>query len=103
MAHMIVTANKLNRRSAPVSNIVDRSNVTDIVNKGFSFDSIGETFNAAGIWYQDADAHYYWGGGLMADATYTINIPVAVPVNVSTPTNTPWQPLLLRRQHLLIY
>jgi hypothetical protein len=87
MARMIVIAGKLYRRSGPVPNMADRGNVIDIVTKGFSFDSISQTNNAAGTWYQDNFQHYYWGGGLMADTSPTVT--AASPVNVSTPTNTP--------------
>ncbi len=92
MARMIVIANRLYRRSAPVANMIDRSNVIDIVTKGFSFDSIGETFTVAGTWYEDSANHFYWGGGLMADTT---SIPAsattpAPPVTPATPvTSTP--------------
>ncbi|HEX5149922.1 MAG TPA: glycoside hydrolase family 19 protein [Parafilimonas sp.] len=61
---MIVTANKLNRRSGPVSNIADKSNIIDVVTKGFSFDSISKINNAAGDWYEDSAQRYYWGGAL---------------------------------------
>ena len=68
MSHMIVTVNKLNRRSTPIANVADKSNIIDTVTKGFSFDSIEQTTNAAGTWYKDALNNYYWAGGLMADA-----------------------------------
>lgn len=64
---MIVTVNKLNRRSTPIANVADKSNIIDTVRKGFSFDSVEQTMNAAGMWYKDALNNYYWAGGLMAD------------------------------------
>ena len=80
MAHMIVTVKKLNRRSGPIANVADKSNVIDIVTKGFSFDSIAEINNAAGTWYKDDAQLYYWGGGLMVDITSVSITPVAKPV-----------------------
>lgn len=85
MARMIVTVKKLNRRSGPIANVADKSNVMDIVTKGFSFDSVGQTFNAAGAWFQDGFQRYYWGGGLMADTSATISMPVNVTVATTTP------------------
>ncbi len=85
---MIVIANKLYRRSAPVSNMFDRSNVIDIVSKGFSFDNIGETFTVAGTWYQDSSQHFYWGGGLIADTSGTAPAPAAAPTSTAA-TSTP--------------
>ena len=71
MTHLIVTVNKLNRRSSPIANVADKSNIVDTVSKGFSFDSIEQTTNAAGTWYKDALNNYYWAGGLIADDTGT--------------------------------
>lgn len=82
---MIVTANKLNRRSSPITNVADKSNIIDVVTKGFSFDSVGESFNAAGAWFQDSSNRFYWGGGVMADASSTITIPANVTVTTTAP------------------
>ena len=76
MPHMIVTVNKLNRRSTPIANVADKSNIIDTVSKGYSFDSIEQTTNAAGSWYKDALNNYYWAGGLMIDGA-TAEIPSA--------------------------
>lgn len=94
MARMIVIANKLFRRSAPVSNMVDRSNIIDIVNKGFSFDSISETVTVAGTWYEDSSQHFYWGGGLMADTSGVVSAPATAssPVTTSAPASTAASP-----------
>ncbi len=67
MTHMIVTVNKLNRRSSPINNVGDKSNIIDTISRGFSFDSVEQTSNAAGIWYKDNLKLYYWAGGLAAD------------------------------------
>jgi lysozyme len=94
MARMIVTAKRLYRRSAPVQNMMDKNNVIDIISKGFSFDSISESFTAAGTWYQDSSNHFYWGGGLVADTTSTVPAPASVPaaapaaIPVSPPVST---------------
>jgi hypothetical protein len=85
MAHMIVTVKKLNRRSGPIANLADKSNIIDIVKKGFSFDSVGQSFNAAGAWFQDSAQHFYWGGGLMADTSATVSMPATVSVVTTAP------------------
>ncbi|HVX24723.1 MAG TPA: hypothetical protein VHB70_00170 [Parafilimonas sp.] len=84
MPHLIVTVNKLNRRSSPIANVADKSNIIDTVSKGFSFDSIDETNNAAGTWYKDADSYYYWAGGLMADGVATATTNVTNTTNITT-------------------
>ena len=76
MPHMIVTVNKLNRRSSPVANVADKSNIIDIVNKGFTFESTEQINNAAGSWYKDNLNLYYWAGGLTAEI-----VTQPVPVN----------------------
>ena len=82
---MIVTVKKLNRRSSPVNNLGDKSNIIDTVSKGFGFDSTTETSNAAGTWYSDDQQKFYWAGGLTADvATNTIVQPATQPVVRST-------------------
>lgn len=91
MPHLIVTVNKLNRRSSPIANVADKSNIIDTVNKGFSFDSIDETSNAAGTWYKDADGNYYWAGGLMVDGVSTQTLNTATTANsiLKAPENIP--------------
>jgi hypothetical protein len=84
MAHLIVTVKKLNRRSAPIENVADKSNIIDTVSKGFSFNSIEETTNAAGTWYKDADNHYYWAGGLMIDGVSAATIQLNTTVITTT-------------------
>lgn len=84
MTHLIVTANKLNRRSTPIANVADKSNIIDTVSKGFSFDSVEQTNNAAGTWYKDALNNYYWAGGLMADDAAAETAPVNSTVTISS-------------------
>jgi len=76
MAHLIVTVNKLNRRSSPIANVADKSNIIDTVSRGFSFESVDETSNVAGTWYRDAQNRYYWAGGVAAEVTGTLLVPV---------------------------
>jgi subtilisin family serine protease len=61
---MIVTAGKLNKRSSPVTDVSDKSNVVDIVRKGTKFESQAEVTNVLGKWYQDKKGHFYWEGGV---------------------------------------
>src|SRR5262245_35684179 len=86
MARMIVTVNKLNRRSGPVSNLADKSNIIDVVTKGFSFDSTGKIHNAAGDWYEDSSQRYYWGGALLMteDAAVQVQPTLTVASGIST-------------------
>jgi lysozyme len=72
--------------------MIDRSNVIDIVSKGFSFDSIGEQFTAAGTWYQDSSNHFYWGGGLLTDTSTQAPAPATIPPAATT-TITPSAPV----------
>ena len=69
MSQLIVIANKLNRRSAPVTNFDERSNITGIVTKGFTFESTCEINNNLGSWYGDAFSNFYWAGGLAVNIT----------------------------------
>lgn len=64
MAQLKVIANKLNRRKYPITQYSEKGIVTGKVSKGFQFVSIKEVRNELGIWYQDSEGNYYWGGGL---------------------------------------
>lgn len=64
MAMMTVIADKLNKRSSPVTNVSDKSNVVGTVNKGIIFESVAEVTNTLGKWYKDRDGSFYWGGGV---------------------------------------
>ena len=73
MPHLLVTANKLNKRNRIPANLPDPSSIIGVVNKGFSFEA-NEVAAAAipnpslGKWYQDRDGSFYWGGGLIVEA-----------------------------------
>jgi major intracellular serine protease len=55
MAQLEVTVNKLNRRKSPVTDFADKSNVIEVVSKGFIFESVAQIENNLGIWHQDMD------------------------------------------------
>lgn len=64
MAKVKVVVPLLNKRRYPVASTTDKSNIVGQVKEGFEFESIAETTNSLGNWYQDADGYYYWGGGV---------------------------------------
>ncbi|NCI46097.1 S8 family peptidase [Sediminibacterium soli] len=71
MPQLQVTADKLNKRSAPVTDLSDRSNLIGEVYRGFVFEG-EKTGNALGDWYRDRDNSYYWGGAVaLADTVAT--------------------------------
>lgn len=80
MAQLKVIVNKLNRRRTPISSFSEKGNVTGVVFKGYQFVSIDQESNALGMWYQDRDGNYYWGGGLAmlseTDPVSSLNISV---------------------------
>lgn len=88
MARMIVTVKKLNRRSGPIANVADKSNIIGVVTKGFSFDSVSQSFTAAGAWFEDSSQQFYWGGGLMADTSAAVVVPETVSVATATVIET---------------
>ncbi|MEP6626934.1 MAG: glycoside hydrolase family 25 protein, partial [Ginsengibacter sp.] len=65
MAQLKVIVNKLNRRSGPVTDMGDKSNIAGTVPKGYVFESNFQITNQLGIWYADRDGYYYWGNGLV--------------------------------------
>ena len=85
MAQLKVVVNKLNRRSGPVTDMSDKSNIEGTVSKGFVFESNFQITNQLGIWYADRDGYYYWGNGLVIINTsppslFNIkNLPVNLP------------------------
>jgi len=87
---LIVTVNKLNRRSFPPELLSD-SNITGTVLKGFRFE--GEEAKAEeirnrslGKWYKDKNGFYYWGGGLIIE----VQTPPVIHNNISNlPANLP--------------
>jgi subtilisin family serine protease len=64
MASLKVVVPLLSKRMFPVENTADKSNVIGSVKLGFQFESVGQISNTLGIWYQDRDGYYYWGGGV---------------------------------------
>jgi len=92
---LIVTANKLNKRSS-VPSALSEKNITGVVLKGFRFEGeeVTDVPNPAlGKWYKDRDNAYYWGGGLLVGrnitpppAAHNFNLqglPVNLPLNCS--------------------
>ncbi|HEY5371522.1 MAG TPA: glycoside hydrolase family 25 protein [Hanamia sp.] len=65
MAQLKVIVNKLNRRTGPVTDMNDKSNIIGTVPMGFIFESKGQIMNGLGTWYSDSDGYYYWGNGLI--------------------------------------
>ena len=59
-----VRVDKLNRRKSPVTDFADKSNVVEVVNKGFVFESVAQIENNLGVWHQGYDGHWAWGNGL---------------------------------------
>ncbi|MEP6746933.1 MAG: chitosanase [Bacteroidota bacterium] len=67
MQQLIVTAEKLNKRSSIPANLPDPTGITGVVLKGYTFqaDEVADVPNAAlGKWYQDRDNNFYWGGAV---------------------------------------
>jgi thermitase len=64
MPQLEVVTSLLNRRTFPVVDTTDKSNIKDKVPRGYLFESISERTNALGKWYQDRDGYYLWSGGL---------------------------------------
>lgn len=59
-----VTVNKLNRRTSPVTDFANKSNVVEVVNNGFTFESIAQIENNLGVWHQGHDGHWAWENAL---------------------------------------
>ena len=71
MPTLKVIVKRLNRRKSPVLDFDDKSNVVDVVSKGYAFESTGEITNRLGTWYKDRDGYYYWEAGLELLASKT--------------------------------
>jgi subtilisin family serine protease len=92
MAMLQVTVATLKKRTAPVDDPSNTTNVVGQVQKGFQFQSISQITNGLGTWYQDQDSYYYWGGGLTivptSSSAATPNPPqVDIPINTPPPPN----------------
>jgi subtilase family protein len=59
-----VTVDKLNMRKSPVTDFADKSNVVEVVNNGFTFESVAQIENNLGVWHQGHDGHWAWEKGL---------------------------------------
>jgi len=59
-----VIVNKLNRRKSPVTDFANKSNVVEVVNNGFTFESVARIENNLGVWHQDRDGMWAWEKGL---------------------------------------
>lgn len=68
MFQLLVTANKLNKRSHIPASLPDVAGIAGQVLKGYRFEGeeVIKVPNAAlGKWYKDRDNYFYWGGALM--------------------------------------
>ena len=85
MLQLMVIANKLNKRNKIPANLSDKNTIIGIVNKGFRFlgTEVLQVANPAlGKWYRDRDGSFYWGGGIIIEATISeINLP-GMPANL---------------------
>jgi subtilisin family serine protease len=64
MPQLQVIVPQLNKRSFPVEDTADKSNITGVVFNGFRFQSIAQQSNNSGTWFQDVNGSFYWGGGV---------------------------------------
>lgn len=67
MPQLIVTVNKLNKRTSIPGSVGEKSSIAGIVYKGYKFQGtfIPSTPNQyPGGWYKDRDGYYYWAGGV---------------------------------------
>lgn len=67
MSKLIVTVNKLNKRTSIPRSFSDKSNIAGIVMKNYTFlgDEVTGTENKLlGKWYKDRENYFYWAGGL---------------------------------------
>lgn len=81
MAQLKVIVNKLNKRTGPITDFNDKSNIKGAVFKGYIFDGEEKLTNILGKWYTDQNGYYYWGGGINV-------ISLSVANNIPPVTNT---------------
>src|SRR4051795_2584255 len=84
MSQLKVIVKKLNKRSQPITDFGDNSNIVGTVLNGFIFESAGQISNSLGKWYVDRDGSYYWAGGLTAIVS-TNDPVVTVPPSTTQP------------------
>ncbi|REG90453.1 S8 family peptidase [Flavobacterium aquicola] len=63
MTQLKVIVNKLNKRTSPVTDFANKSNIVGVVNEGFTFESVKQLKNNLGIWHQCKDGYWAWGKG----------------------------------------
>ncbi|PIF34311.1 hypothetical protein CLU81_4950 [Flavobacterium sp. 9] len=73
MAQLKVIVNKLNKRTGPITDFNDKSNIKGAVFKGHIFDAEEKLTNILGKWYCDQNGYYYWGGGISIISLSPIN------------------------------
>ena len=70
MLQLLVTANKLNKRSRIPLNLPDPNGISGLVMKGYRFagEEVSQVPNPSlGKWYKDRDNNFYWGGALVIE------------------------------------
>jgi lysozyme len=81
---LIVTANKLNRRSSIPESFADKTNVVGTVSKGYIFEGI-EIYSRDIIsvkWYKDKEGYFYWSGGVVVQSDSRPKIINGLPSNL---------------------
>ena len=89
MSQFIVTAGKLNKRTAVPEFLPDPNNIAGFVNKNFTFEGeeVLEVPNPAlGKWYKDKVGFFYWGGAIR-EVEASAAIAAIVPVTASRQVN----------------
>lgn len=79
MAHFQVITSTLNKRTFPVEDMSDKSNIVGQVRNGFMFESKSQITNNLGIWYEDKDGFFYWGGGVRENTDNVFAITLTQP------------------------
>jgi len=64
MASLKVIASVVNLRLGPVEDLKSKGNIIGNLINGAPFESVNETTNKLGPWFQDVNGHWVWGGGL---------------------------------------
>ena len=92
MASLRVIAPVVNLRLAPVEELKDKGNVIGRLVNGATFESVNETTNKLGPWFQDVNAHWVWGGGLgtvtSAQPAPTLKPEVTIGIKIENPLLT---------------
>jgi hypothetical protein len=69
MPKLKVIANKLNKRTGPVTDFSNKENIVGTLNAGAVFNSVAEVTNNLGTWHVDENGFVVWAGGLGPTAT----------------------------------